>query len=159
MTAQPELQQTEEQKIRFRVRDLIAGCLREEPSAKEKMILDDRGVATIAEAVDLELGSTTLMEVVDAVLIIAHYLETELSAPLVAKRLVEIVNRTHVLDSMKQINGARGALAADRARSSAEELARVTHQRVGIEATAPPFDAEAPDGFVKLNSLAFPKRL
>src|SRR5688572_4887404 len=138
---QPELHQTEEQRIRFRVRDLVASCLREDSSAREKILLDDGGVATITEAVDRVLDTTTLMEVVDAVLIIGHHLETELSAPLAAKRLVEIVNRANVLDSMKRINGARGALAEDRLRSSAAELARITRQRVGIETKAPPFDA------------------
>src|SRR5688572_26871301 len=155
---QPELHQTEEQRIRFRVRDLVASCLREDSSAREKILLDDGGVATITEAVDRVLDTTTLMEVVDAVLIIGHHLETELSAPLAAKRLVEIVNRANVLDSMKRINEERGAIADERARSSAEEFAKLTHQRV-IESTAPTFDAEAPDGFVKLNSLSFPKRL
>src|SRR5688572_15720630 len=122
----PELHQTEEQKIRFKTRDLVACCLREDSSGREKIVLDDRGVATIAEAVHRVLDTTTLMEVVDAILIIGHHLETELSAPLAAKRLVNIVNRPTVLDSMKRINRERGALAEERARESADEFAKLT---------------------------------
>jgi hypothetical protein len=160
MEEQVQELQTEEQKIRFRTRDLVGSCLREVPTLPEKIVLDDAGVSTIEKEVDRVLDTSALVEVVNAILIIAHYVETELSAPITAQRLVTIVNRAHVLESMHQINGAREAFDLDRARNAAEGFAKLTHRRASIESSAPAFDADDPPGTIKLDKLGlFPKRL
>lgn len=154
-----EAPKNEQEQIRFQVRDLVASCVREAPGSPEEIVLDDAGVEVISEAVDKVLDTHVLMEVVDAILVIAHYLETEQSAPTVAKRLVEIVNREPVIDSMKRINEDRHAGDSEKARDAAEAFAKLTKQRVSILMTAPSVDEKDPEGTVKLASLDFPKRM
>jgi hypothetical protein len=156
-----EAPKTPEEAIRFQVRDLVASCVREDTTGPEKIVLDAKGVATISEAVDQVLDTLTLMEVVDAILVIGHYVETELGAPQAAKLLVDIVNREAVIDSMKRVNDMRTTADREKARKAAEAFASFTERRreLAIQMTAPGVGDEDPDGTVKLNSLKFPKRL
>lgn len=158
-TVNEERPKDENEAIRLQVRDLVATCVREAPGGPELIVLDEDGAKVISEAVDRVLDTHVLMEVVDAMLVIAHYLETEASAPTVAKQLIEIVNRESVIDSMKRINEDRHAGDSEKARTAAAEFAKLTHQRVNILMTAPSVEDEDPEGTVKLASLDFPKRL
>lgn len=147
----------EAEDIRFRFRDLIAAQLVDGPDQVAR--IDDPGLLVVQKALDELLDTEAMIEAVDAILVIGHYLEVELKSPVAAQRIVDLVNREVILESMRRIHQARQERDKDRSRQGAEDFNKFAQRSPTIEKVVADPNAEAPSSAVKLNSLAFPKRL
>ncbi len=149
---------TEEQlEVRYSIQQLMGGLAQDGGKGQEPAVFDDAAIKTLSDAVDALLDTDALMQAADAMFVIAHLLHTEQDSPKAAQAIVGVLNREHVLASMKKLKEDKEKERVEGTEKSARSFNKFADRHAGE--TAPTEEDEAPKDSLKLDSLNFPKRL
>lgn len=138
------------------IRTFIAGLLKDGKPGEERAQLDAKALAQIRGEITKYLPSPDLQRCIDMVLAIAAHIRTQYQSPRTAAALAQLTTGEDIAKALRDLTRQMVA-------NNAEHLAQRASKFAGFAGSsgrvAPPTDAKAPRGSMKIGSLSFPKKL